>query len=47
LQYGEIKIDLDCPDYGGEQVNNIIESREVDSKWADAIKQSENWILFY
>jgi len=46
LQNGEVKIDLNCPDYGGEQVNDIIENREVDSKWADSIKQSENWILF-
>lgn len=46
LQYGAEKIDLDCPDYGGEQVNFIIENREVDSKWADSIKQSGNWILF-
>jgi len=46
LQHGELKIDLDCPDYGGEQVNHIIENREVDAKWADSIKQSENWILF-
>lgn len=46
LQNGEVKIDLDCPDYGGEQVNHIVENREVDSKWAESIKQSENWILF-
>lgn len=46
LQNGEVKIDLDCPDYGGEQVNHIIENREVDSKWVKSIKQSENWILF-
>lgn len=46
LQNGDVKIDLDCPDYGGEQVNEIIENREVDSQWADSIKQSENWILF-
>ena len=46
LQHEDIKIDLDCPDYGGEQVNLIIENREVDSKWSDSIKQSGNWILF-
>lgn len=46
LQYGEEKIDLDCPDYGGEQVNFIIENRELDSKWAESIRKSENWILF-
>lgn len=46
LQHGETQIDLACPDYGGEQVNFIIENREVESKWADSIRQSENWILF-
>ncbi len=46
LQYGEEMIDLDCPDYGGEQVNLILENREVDSIWLNSIKQSENWILF-
>lgn len=46
LQHGDAMIDLNCPDYGGEQVNLIIDNREVDSKWSDAIKQSENWILF-
>lgn len=46
LQHGEERIDLDCPDYGGEQVNLIIENRNVDSKWEESIKQSMNWILF-
>jgi len=46
LKYRDEEIDLDCPDYGGEQVNFIIENREVDSKWIKSIKQSENWILF-
>lgn len=46
LQYGDDKIDFDCPDYGGEQVNHIIENREVDSKWAKSINQTDNWILF-
>lgn len=46
LQHGETKIDLDCPDYGGEQVNRIVEDREVDTKWTDSIKQSDKWILF-
>lgn len=46
LQNDDVKIDLDCPDYAGEQVNLIIENREVESKWSDSIRQSENWILF-
>ena len=46
IQFGEQQIDLYCPDYGGEQINHIIDNREVDSKWSFSIKQSENWILF-
>jgi hypothetical protein len=46
LQVGEHEIDLYCPDYGGEQINSIIENREVDSKWSELIYQSQNWLLF-
>lgn len=46
IQLGEEQIDLVCPDYGGEQINTIISSREVDKKWLDAIKESDNWIFF-
>jgi hypothetical protein len=40
------KIDLYYPDYGGEQVLDIINNREVDTKWNDAVKESNNWLLF-
>jgi hypothetical protein len=46
IQFGEQQIDLVCPDYGGEQINTILTSREVDKKWLDAIKGSDNWIFF-
>ncbi len=46
IQFGEKQVDLYCPDYGGEQINNIINNREVDKKWSDSIKESDNWILF-
>ena len=46
IQFGEEQIDLVCPDYGGEQINSILSSREVDKKWLDAIKESDNWIFF-
>ncbi len=46
IQFGEKKVDLYCPDYGGEQINNIINNHEVDKKWSDSIKESDNWILF-
>ena len=46
IQYEDQQIDLVCPDYGGEQINTILSSREVDKNWLDSIKQSENWIFF-
>lgn len=46
LKFGNELIDLNCPDYGGEQVNLIIADRELDSKWMDSVRQSDNWILF-
>jgi GTPase SAR1 family protein len=46
LQFMDKKIDLYCPDYGGEQINNIIENREVDPKWTNSIRQSDNWLIF-
>lgn len=46
IKYNERTIDLYCPDYGGEQINHIINNREIDVKWASAINESDNWILF-
>lgn len=40
------KIDLQCPEYGGEQINGIIDNREVDKNWSEAINTSDNWIFF-
>lgn len=40
------EIDLICPDYGGEQISQLIDVREVDSKWIELITQSNGWILF-
>lgn len=46
IQFGEEQIDLICPDYGGEQINSILSTREVDKRWIEAIKESNNWIFF-
>lgn len=46
IKYNNEEIDLYCPDYGGEQINHIINNREIDAKWVAAIKESNNWILF-
>lgn len=46
LQLDTLQVDLFCPDYGGEQINSIIDNREVDTNWNDLIKISQNWLLF-
>jgi hypothetical protein len=46
IQFGEQKIDLIYPDYGGEQINTILATREISDKWLNAIKGSDNWIFF-
>lgn len=38
--------DLHCPEYGGEQVNNIIRTRELDKQWIDSVNDSNNWLFF-
>ena len=40
------EIDLICPDYAGEQISNLLEAREIDTKWIDLITQSSAWIIF-
>ena len=39
-------IDLICPEYGGEQINSIIETKELGKIWTKAIESSDNWIFF-
>ena len=40
------EIDLICPDYAGEQITHLLESREIDAKWIDLIANSNAWIVF-
>jgi len=40
------EIDLICPDYAGEQISNLLEFREIDTKWIDLIDKSNGWIIF-
>jgi len=38
--------ELIWPDYAGEQVTKILDTRRVPSSWADAIGKCDAWILF-
>lgn len=40
------EVDLKCPEYGGEQVLNIVANRELNKEWTTSIQDSNNWILF-
>lgn len=46
IQFNEQRIDLNCPDYGGEQIKTILSTRQIDKKWSELIKESDNWIFF-
>lgn len=46
IQVAEKQVDLKCPEYGGEQVLNIVENRELNKEWTTSIKESNSWILF-
>ncbi|KMQ61137.1 hypothetical protein ACM40_15690 [Chryseobacterium sp. BLS98] len=46
LQVNDNQVDLKCPEYGGEQVLDIMESRELNREWKSSIKESDNWVLF-
>ena len=39
-------LDLVCPDYGGEQMNDVTEFMEVADNWVELLKSSDRWVLF-
>ena len=39
------KADLIWPDYGGEQIKNIIDERQLPDAWRNRIAQSSAWLL--
>ena len=46
IELNQQQFDLICPDYGGEQINKVFLSRQIDKNWAEAINASDNWIFF-
>lgn len=39
-------LDLVCPDYGGEQVNDLTGLMEINEKWQELVDCSNRWLLF-
>lgn len=46
IKIGNQIIELKYPDYGGEQVERILESRRLNDKWHSSIQESGTWMLF-
>jgi hypothetical protein len=42
---GDEMFELICPDYGGEQVNELINNYEVSDTWQTLVQKSNNWIV--
>jgi hypothetical protein len=40
------RVDLEWPDYAGEQVSNILKTRALSADWHDHIAASDAWMLF-
>jgi hypothetical protein len=46
IQAGQNQINIVYPDYGGEQINHLIENRRLGNNWHSAIQNSNEWVLF-
>jgi len=46
LKLGRRTFSLRWPDYGGEQVSDILRSRSLSDAWQQRVEQSDGWLLF-
>lgn len=46
IKIADENISLNCPDYGGEQINEILNLREFSPQWQTLINSSSSWIFF-
>ena len=46
IKIAKENISLNCPDYGGEQINEILNLRTFNPQWQSLIKNSSSWIFF-
>ncbi|KAA6332119.1 hypothetical protein EZS27_019338 [termite gut metagenome] len=40
------KISISFPDYGGEQVKQIVDNRQINELWRNQIQNSDSWMFF-
>ena len=46
IRVDDTNLELVCPDYGGEQVNSLVNLMEYDEHWHRRVGASNRWILF-
>jgi hypothetical protein len=46
IKFNEQRVSLTWPDYGGEQISEILRSRSLSEAWQNRIAKSTGWILF-
>lgn len=46
LQLADQPLELEFPDYGGEQVDAIIQERQLGPEWVQMCRESDDWLLF-
>ncbi|MEY8214150.1 MAG: hypothetical protein RPR97_06645 [Colwellia sp.] len=46
LLINDKEVQLSCPDYGGEQVNSLMQSMAIDTRWQTYVNESGSWVLF-
>jgi hypothetical protein len=45
LTEGNVAIDLNWPDYAGEQVSQLLEERRIPASWQQRVETADGWIL--
>ena len=46
IKFNEENHEILCPDYGGEQINDIVKFKELTAEWQTLVEKSNHWILF-
>jgi hypothetical protein len=45
LTEGNVAIDVNWPDYAGEQVSQLLEERRIPASWQQRVESADGWIL--
>lgn len=46
IDHKENTISISFPDYGGEQIRQVVNNRQINDLWQNQIENSNNWMLF-